>query len=120
MFANAKKPWDAAHIEITRTLTLKLTRSSVLRLGMSHSDIISASNAAVTAPTDGPNHNVAANTKGSETDKRATSPGIFTVNDPVRTVKAARASHAGEGGVKNRSRRAHPKTHTPARGMSLK
>src|SRR5687767_3556937 len=120
MSAKAKNPCEAAHIEITSTLTLKLMRSIVLRLGMSHRDMISASRAAVTAPTDGPNHNVAANRNGSETDKRATNPGIFTVKDPVRTVRAARANHADEGGVRNRSRRAQPRTHTPARGMSLK
>src|SRR5688572_21658817 len=120
MSETAKKPCDAAHIEITSTLTLKLTRSIVLRLGISQRDMMSASKAAVTAPTEGPNHKVAANTNGSDTDRRATKPGIFTVKDPVRIVNAASASHAGEGGVKNRSRRAHPKTHTPARGMSLK
>ena len=68
--------------------------------------MMSASNAAVTAPTDGPNHSVAAKTNGSETDNLATRPGIFTVNDPVRIVRAARAIHDESGGCKNRSIRA--------------
>ena len=83
---------------MTRTLTLKATRSRVLRLGISHSDMISASSAAVTAPTEGPNQSVAAKTNGSETDNRATNPGILTVKDPVRTVSAASANQADDGG----------------------
>src|SRR6185503_6340749 len=98
MPASVKKPSDATQIEITRTLTLKATRSTVLRLGISHKDMISASSAAVTAPTGGPNQRVAANTNGSETDNLATNPGILTVKDPVRTVSAANANQADGGG----------------------
>ena len=82
--------------------------------------MMSASNAAVTAPTDGPNHSVAAKTNGSETDNLATRPGIFTVNDPVRIVRAARAIHDESGGCKNRSIKAQASTALPTHGTDVR
>src|SRR3989338_6948867 len=105
---------------MTRTLTLKITRWNVFKFGNNQRDMIRASRDAVTAPTDGPNQSVAANTNGSETDNRATSTGILTVKDPVSTVRAASASQAGDGGRRNRSSNAHPRTHTTRKGIILK
>ena len=45
--------------------------------GISQSDMIRASNAAVTAPTEEPNQRVAAKTNGSETESRATTQGFY-------------------------------------------
>src|SRR5690242_6859407 len=110
MPASAKNVCADTQIEITRTLTLKMTRLKVLILGTNHNEMISASRDAVTAPTEGPNHKVAANKNGSETEIRATMPGIFTVKEPVKTVSAAKANQAGDGGWNTRSRIAQSST----------
>ena len=104
-----KKTCDAVQIEITRTLTLNDSLWRVFSPGISQSDMISASRAAVTAPTEGPNQRVAAKTNGSETESRATSPGILTVNDPVKIVSVASAHQDEFGGCKKRSVSAHSK-----------
>src|SRR5215510_3811764 len=118
--ATLKKACADSQIEITSTLTLKTTRFNVLMLGTNQNEMISASSEAVTAPTEGPNQSVAAKTKGSETEIRATMPGTFTVKEPVNTVRVARSNQAGDGGWKTRSRIAQTSTHTPAAGMALK
>ena len=89
-------------------------------LGSSHREMIKASREAVTAPTEGPNHSVAAKTNGSETEIRATIPGTFTVKEPVKTVSAASANQAGEGGLNTRSRIAQRRTQPPIVGMTLR
>ena len=45
--------------------------------------------ATITVATDGPSAKTDANTKASDTEIRANRPGILTVKDPVRRVRAA-------------------------------
>ena len=54
--------------------------------------------ATMTVAASGPNSRTDANTKASETEMRAATEGIFTENDPVKNVNAARISHCVETG----------------------
>ena len=73
--------------------TLNTDRSEDRLTSRIQSEMTEQSMATMTVAVLGPNSRTEAKTKASETEMRAAIDGIFTENDPVKKVNAARINH---------------------------
>ena len=85
-----------------------------------HKVMTRMSSATMTVAVEGPKRSTDANTNASDTEIRAATVGIRTVNEPVRVVRAASSSHPLGTGLVYRSTRHARVTDEPAAMTALK
>ncbi len=70
---------------------------------LTHNEMTSVSNKTVSVPAAAPNSRTEAKTNVSDTEILEGMDGTLIVNEPVRSVRAARANHSGGIGFQNRT-----------------
>src|SRR5688572_22858818 len=96
--ANQKNVLEAIQMASPTAEKLKRERTPS-RCPFCHIDMTRLSRATIEVAAAGPKRRTAAKTKASDTEIFAGTAGIFTENDPVSRVKAARTSHSFGAGV---------------------
>jgi hypothetical protein len=91
---NRKKTCEASQTEMVGAERLNRTLTARCDLLCAQSDMIKLSRATTMVAAEGPNIRTAANTKVSETERRAGIEGTLIVNDPLKRVSPAQTNHS--------------------------